>query len=81
MPDRADIVQGRELLLDGACDLRVAVAERVGARVRAHHVEIDPAVDVGELEALATDVDGGRLCLGTVACRQRQETVGIGVAQ
>ena len=73
--DGADVVEVGELGVDGVGDLLVAVALGVGARVRAHHVEVGLAGDVGELDALALGVDIGAVLVHLAGLDQRKDAV------
>ena len=61
--------------MDRVGDLAIAVAERIGARVRAHHVEPLDAVDVDEPRALAADIDARALLPDRVGRCEREEAM------
>ena len=54
---RTEMVKARELLGNGLDNLGVAVAEHVGARRTAHHVEEGPALDVDQFDPPPLDAD------------------------
>ena len=71
--ESAAVMQADELVVDRLGDAVLAVAERRGAGLRAHHVEIGLARRVGDLEALRRDEDGGAVGAHFVLAREREE--------
>ena len=68
-------MEADELIVDRLGDAVLAVAERAGAGLSAHHVEIGLARRVGDFEAVGGDEDVGAVSAHIVLARERKEIV------
>ena len=71
--ERAAIMKADKLVIDRFGDAILAVAERAGAGLGAHHVEVGLARRVGDLEAFRRDKNIGAVAAYIVLARQRKQ--------